>query len=43
MQTLGKSVNYPNFKGKIAKREDQCQRRDRYHKIWAIIAEESDS
>ncbi len=43
MQTLGNSVDYPNFKGKIAKREDQWQRLHRYHKIWAIMAEESDS
>ena len=43
MQTLGNSVDYPNFKGRIGKREDQRQRLDRYHKIWAIMAGEFDS
>ena len=40
MDALGNSVDYPNFKGHIATRSDQKDRLDRYHKIWAMMAEE---
>jgi hypothetical protein len=43
MVTLGNSVDYPNFKGHITSRSDQKDRLDRYHKIWAMMAEEKES
>lgn len=42
LETLGRSVDYPNFKGRIATREDQRHRLDRYHKIWSLMAEDED-
>ena len=42
MNTLGESVDYPNFKGRISARPDQCDRAGAYHKIWAKMAEMGD-
>jgi hypothetical protein len=43
MEALGNSVDYPNFKGHIASLSDQKDRLARYHKIWAMMAEEKES
>jgi hypothetical protein len=41
MRVLTASVDYPNFKGRIAQKADQKHSSHRYHAIWALIAEEN--
>ena len=43
LEKLGKSVDYPNFKGRIGERTDQRNRLGDYHKIWALMAKEGES
>ena len=43
LEKLGKSVDYPNFKGRIGERLDQRNRLGEYHKIWALMAKEGES
>ena len=43
MEKHGKSVDYPNFKGRIGERLDQRNRLGDYHKIWALMAKEGES
>ena len=43
MEKLGKSVDYPNFKGRIGERADQINRLGDYHKIWALMAKGGES
>jgi hypothetical protein len=38
LEKLGKSVDYPNFKGRVGERPDQRDRIGDYHKIWALMA-----
>ncbi|HSI82960.1 MAG: hypothetical protein ACAI35_19360 [Candidatus Methylacidiphilales bacterium] len=40
MKQLAASVDYPNFKGRIAEKADQRHRLHQYHDIWAIMARE---
>jgi hypothetical protein len=35
------SIDYPNFKSRIAQRPDQKHRNHRYHAIWALMGEEN--
>lgn len=34
MTVLGNTVDYPNFKNRVAARADQADRIHRYHRIW---------
>ena len=43
LEKLGKSVDYPNFKGRIGERLDQRNRLGDYHKVWALMAKEGES
>ncbi len=38
MTALANTVDYPNFKSRIAKRPDQADRSAVYHRIWAEAA-----
>lgn len=38
MAALGRTVDYPNFKGRIGQRPDQRGRLDAYHDVWATMA-----
>ncbi|PTY06785.1 hypothetical protein DB346_00555 [Verrucomicrobia bacterium LW23] len=37
MLKLAESVDYPNFKGRIAETPDQRHRLHAYHEIWALM------
>ena len=43
LEKLGKSVDYPNFKARIAERPDQGNRLGEYHKIWGLMSKEGES
>ena len=43
MHVLATTVDYPNFKGRIAKLDDQAARSANYHHIWAEAARIPDS
>jgi hypothetical protein len=38
MNALANTIDYPNFKGRIAQRPDQAGRSATYHRIWAEAA-----
>ena len=38
MAALALSLDYPNFKGQIARSPDQRVKLDAFHEIWAIMA-----
>jgi hypothetical protein len=41
LRKLAVSVDYPNFKGRIAQKPDQKARLEAYHTIWALMAKEN--
>ena len=43
LEKLGKSVDHPNFKARIAERPDQRNRLGEYHKIWGLMSKEGES
>jgi len=37
MNCLANTIDYPNFKGRIANRKDQVERLGLYHEVWGTL------